>query len=70
MNAFTFSLIVSAIITVVLFVTKHNDNKEPNNIYGIKIFVMSFLVVFVCHSYLIGVNSTVMQDIDIGEPPF
>lgn len=70
MNAFTFALIVSAIITVVMFVTKHNDNKEPNNMYGMKTFAISFLVVFVCHSYLTGVNNTIMQDIDVGEPPF
>lgn len=70
MNAFIFALIVSAIITVCLFVTKHSDNNEPNNSYGIKVFIISFLIVFVCHSYFIGGDNALAQDIDVGEPPF
>lgn len=70
MNAFIFALIISAIITVCLFVTKHADNNEPNNSYGIKVFVVSFFIVFVCHSYFIAGDSALVQDIDVGEPPF
>lgn len=70
MNAFVFATIVSAIITVCLFVTKHSDNNEPNNSYGIKVFIISFLIVFVCHSYLMGGDGSLVQDIDVGEPPF
>lgn len=70
MNAFMFALIASAIITVCLFVIKHNDNNEPNNTYGIKVFIISFVIVFVCYSYFIGGDNALTQDIDVGEPPF
>lgn len=70
MNGFIFALIVSAIITVCLFVTKHSDNNESNNSYGIKVFIISFLIVFVCHSYFVGGDNALVQDIDVGEPPF
>lgn len=70
MNAFLFALIVSAVITVSLFVMKHNDNNEPNNSYGIKVFVISFFIVFVCYSYFVGGDIALTQDIDVGEPPF
>jgi uncharacterized membrane protein YozB (DUF420 family) len=70
MNAFVFALVVSAIITVCLLVTKHNENKEQNNSYGIKVFMISFFIVFVCHSYLMSGDTSLIQDIDVGEPPF
>lgn len=70
MNGFIFALIVSSIITVCLFVTKHTENNEPNNSYGMKVFIISFLIVFVCHSYLMAGDSAFTQDIDVGEPPF
>lgn len=70
MNSFIFAIIVSSIITVCLFVSKHSENHEPNNSYGIKVFVISFLIVFVCNSYLMNGDSSLVQDIDVGEPPF
>jgi hypothetical protein len=70
MNAFVFALIVSAIITVCLLVSKHGENNQPNNSYGIKVFIVSFFAVFVCHSYLMSGDTSLVQDIDVGEPPF
>jgi hypothetical protein len=70
MNAFVFALIVSAIITVCLLVTKHSENNERNNSYGIKVFIVSFFIVFVSHSYLMSSDASLIQDIDVGEPPF
>lgn len=70
MNAFIFALVVSATITVCLLVIKNTDNNEPNSSYGTKIFIITFLIVFVCHSYLMGSDNKLIQDIDIGEPPF
>lgn len=70
MNAFIFALVVSATVTVCLLVIKHAENNEPNSSFGTKIFIITFLIVFVCHSYLTSSDNTLIQDIDIGEPPF
>jgi uncharacterized membrane protein YadS len=70
MNGFIFALIVSAVVTVCLLVTKSNENNETNNSYVMKVFIVTFFVVFVCHSYLLGGEGAFAQEIDVGEPPF
>lgn len=69
MTPFLFALIASAIITVSLLVLKSKENEESNTSYGLKVFPISFIVVFVCYSYLIG-GGAQSQEIDVGEPPF
>lgn len=70
MSPFVFALIASAVITVCLLVLKGKENNETNNGYGLKVFPVTFIVIFVCYSYLIGGDSAISQEIDIGEPPF
>ena len=70
MSPFLFALVLSAIITVCLLVTKSRENNEPNNSYGIKVFIIAFLIAFVCHSYIISGDGSLAQEIDVGEPPF
>lgn len=71
MTPFVFALIASAIITVCLLVLKGKENNETNNGYGLKVFPVTFIVIFVCYSYLLGGgDGALAQEIDIGEPPF
>jgi hypothetical protein len=70
MSPFLFALIASAVITVCLLVLKGKDNNETNNSYGLKVFPVTFIVIFVCYSYMIGGDGALAQEIDIGEPPF
>lgn len=41
---------------------------ENNTVFGSKIFITTFLVVFIGYTYFLGNN--VNQEIDLGEPPF
>ncbi len=68
MNSVVFALTLTVIITVVLLSLKHKDNTENNTNYGIKIFIVSFVTIFIGYIYMLG-DKTV-QEIDIGEPPF
>jgi uncharacterized membrane protein YadS len=69
MNSFTLALITAVLITVILLCMKSNENKENNTQYGVKIFVISFISVFVVHTYISN-DCNVRQEIDVGEPPF
>lgn len=70
MSPFVFALVASAVITVCLLVLKGKDNNETNNNYGLKVFPVSFIVIFICYSYMMGGEGALAQEIDIGEPPF
>lgn len=70
MSPFVYALIASVIVTVSLLVLKGKENNEPNNNYGIKVFFITSLAIFVSYSYLMGGNGALAQEIELGEPPF
>ncbi len=70
MSPFVYALIASVIVTVALLVLKGKENNESNNNYGIKVFFITSLAIFVSYSYLMGGNGALTQEIELGEPPF
>lgn len=68
MNCFMFSLTIALIVTVIMLSTKSKNNMENNTVFGGKVFLTTFFVVFIGYTYMLGNN--VSQEIDIGEPPF
>lgn len=64
-----FSAAVASIVTVLMLFTKSKENEEKNFSFGLKLFIIAFLTVFVIHTYLMG-DGPSGQEIDIGEPPF
>jgi hypothetical protein len=70
MSPFYISLFVSIVATLVLLALKPKEHHETNTTYGIRIFVVVFIVAFIILSYIGETRSGVVQDIDVGEPPF
>jgi hypothetical protein len=70
MSPFYISLFVSIVATLVLLALKPKEHQETNTTYGIRIFVVVFIVTFVVLSYIGETRGGVVQDIDVGEPPF
>ena len=69
MSPFIFALVASSMITLIMIFSKAKDNHENTSNYAVKTFVVSFLAIFISHTYLMG-DATSSQEIDIGEPPF
>ena len=74
MSSFYFALVTSAIVTVILVVSKSSENKENTTAYAIKVFVSTFIASFLTFTYMGGNitsgGSSFGQEIDVGEPPF
>jgi type III secretory pathway component EscS len=69
MTPFIFALVASSITSLIMVFSKAKENQENTSNYAVKVFVVSFLVVFISYTYLMG-DATSSQEIDIGEPPF
>jgi anaerobic C4-dicarboxylate transporter len=69
MNNIYISLIIAAGITVLAVLTKPRETKNNHIGYGLKIYIISFLVSFVSLTYLLT-ESNVKQIIETGEPEF
>lgn len=70
MSPFYFALGNAVIITLILLALKTKEHNETNTSYGIRVFVIVFIVTFVLFSYLCDNGNGVNQEIEIGEPPF
>ncbi len=69
MSPFLFSLACASIITFLMILSKAKENLEHKSNHGIKVFVISFLTIFVAFTYF-GSEGCHGQEIDVGEPPF
>jgi len=69
MSGWMLSLILAIIITILAVLVESNDNKKDKTAYGIKIFVISFLVIYFGWMFL-GPDSEVRHEIETGEAPF
>lgn len=69
MTPLIFSAVVASVVTVIMIMSKSKENEESTVSYGIKTFIITFLTVFVAHTYLMA-DAASGQEIDIGEPPF
>jgi hypothetical protein len=52
-----------------MILSKAKENLEHKSNHGIKVFVISFLTIFVAFTYF-GSEGCHGQEIDVGEPPF
>ncbi len=63
------SLILSSIIAVLSSLMESNDPNKNKMSYAIKIFIVSFLVIYFGWMFLVP-DFDVQQEIITGEPPF
>ncbi len=71
MNTLLLSAISGCVVAILCAIFKGKDNKEQTSRYGFKVFILTFIAVFLLHSYLLSTeNSLVCQEIETGEPPF
>jgi hypothetical protein len=70
MSPFYFALLNAVIATMILLALKTKEHNESNTSYGIRLFIVIFIISFVLYSYLCDSSSGLNQDIDVGEPPF
>jgi hypothetical protein len=69
MSGWILSLILSSIITILAVIVESNEHKKDKTSYGIKIFIISFLVIYFGWMFL-GPDSEVRHEIETGEAPF
>lgn len=70
MSPFYFALSNAIVITLVLLALKSKEHNETNTAYGIRVFVVVFIISFVYFSYMCDTGNGINQEIDVGEPPF
>ncbi len=68
MSGWLISLILSAIIALLASLMENDKNKNKMT-YGIKIFVVSFIVIYFGWMFFVP-ESEISQEIIQGEPPF
>jgi heme/copper-type cytochrome/quinol oxidase subunit 4 len=71
MSGWMLSLILASIITILALLVNNSsdENNKNKSTYGIKIFVISFVVIYFGWMFL-GPDSEVRHEIEIGEAPF
>lgn len=69
MSGWLFSLLLSSIITVLASLMESNDPKKNKVSYAIKIFIISFLVIYFGWMFAIP-DGDINHEIITGEPPF
>lgn len=69
MSGWLFSLLLSSIITVLASLMESNDPKKNKVSYAIKIFIISFLVIYFGWMFAIP-DADINHEISTGEPPF
>jgi hypothetical protein len=69
MSGWILSLILASIISILAVLVESNDPKRDKISYGIKIFIISFLVIYFGWMFL-GPDSEVRHEIETGEAPF
>jgi heme/copper-type cytochrome/quinol oxidase subunit 4 len=69
MTGWMLSLILAIIITILAVLIESNDHKKDRVSYGIKIFIISFLVIYFGWMFL-GPDSEIRHEIETGDAPF
>lgn len=69
MSGWLLSLMLASIITVLAVLMESNDPKKNKMSYGIKIFLVSFLVIYFGWMFAVP-DSDIQHEIITGEPPF
>jgi len=70
MSSWIFTLVLSSIITVLALLVEANEKRENKYIYAAKIFLISYVTIYLGLIFGLNLDNSNCPEIEIGDAPF